>query len=131
MRQKYARRMERFKNIDASKEPVLFVRAVASTRELQLAEELLEELTNRFGKQVHLLLILDYQKSAQGPVLVRGVKGRMMIYFHREEDREPQFAPYMMPVREALKWAAGKPINAKEFESVRDILKLTTPTDWG
>merc|ERR1712187_772940 len=91
----------------------------------------LAELTQRFGKQTHLLLILDFQLSVQGPAFVRGVNGRMMLYFHRCEDREPAFSPYLMPVRAGLSWAAGKSIDAKEFGSMQEAIKATTPTSWG
>merc|ERR1712187_900852 len=91
----------------------------------------LAELTQRFGKQTHLLLILDFQLSVQGPAFVRGVNGRMMLYFHRCEDREPAFSPYLMPVRAGLSWAAGKPIDAKEFGSMQEAIRATAPTSWG
>jgi len=44
MREKHDRRIKRFLEIDATSEPVLFVRAVAETDEINRAEELLELL---------------------------------------------------------------------------------------
>jgi len=131
MRERYTRRIERFKNIDAASQPVLFVRAVASTDELKLAVQLLEELTQRFGEQAHLLIIVDFQKRLQGPVIVRGLPGKMMLYYHRGQDREPAFAPYMKPIREALQWAAGGSVKCTEFGSMQEVANMTDVTAWG
>lgn len=132
MREKYERRIARFKEIDASKQPVLFVRAVASTDELMLAVEVAEELARRFGEQAHLLLIVDFQKRMQGPAVVHNMKaGKLLLYYHATEDREPAFAPYMKPIRAGLDWAARKNIGAKEFTSMNEVLAMTDPTAWG
>jgi hypothetical protein len=138
MRERYERRIERFHNIDARKQPVLFVRAVASTNEFRegLLEELLEELKERFGKKVFLLLIVDYQTKVQGPAFVKNVKGNLLVYFHKEEDRNAaglaQMAPYMKPVVDGLLWAKGEKMkHAKEFASMSDVASAVDPTHWG
>jgi len=131
MRERYTRRIQRFQAIDASTEPVLFVRAMASTDELALAGELSKELTERFGEKAHLLLIVDFQTRAQGPAIVRGLLGNVLLYYHRCEDREPSFAPYMKPITTALHWAAGKPINAMEMGSMAEATRVIEKTDWG
>jgi hypothetical protein len=131
MREKYQRRIERFKQIDAKSQPVLFVRAVASTNELLIVEELVKELTERFGCQAYLLLILDYQRNVHGPAFVRNVKGNLLLYFHKEQDRVPESSPYIKPVKDALLWAKGEKVDAKEFESISDVVTATDQTHWG
>jgi len=131
MRERYTRRIERFKAIDARGGPVLFVRAIASTEELKNIAELLHELTDRFGEQTHLLIIVDFQKRMQGPVVVDGLPGNILFYYHRNQDRQPAFAPYLEPIRVGLRWAAGKSVEAKSFGSMQEVIKATDRTDWG
>lgn len=131
MRQRYSRRIDRFMHPDANSEPVLFVRAVASTNELRLVAELFAELVLRFGHTAHLLIILDYQTRMQGPAVVHSMTQNVLLYFHDKADREPMFAPYIKPVHEALLWAAGKPVKVKEFENLEAAVAATDPTNWG
>merc|ERR1712232_1156310 len=65
MRERYLRRIKRFKEIDARNHnaPVLFVRVAVCTEEINLAEELLAELQKLFGIESRLLLLLDGQKT--------------------------------------------------------------------
>jgi len=131
MREKYHRRIERFNSINATDQPVLFVRAVNSTDEILLAQELLAELTSRFGFKVHLLLVIDFQLKMHGPAMVEGVSGNLLLYYHRNEDRVPGHAPYLMPVKVGLDWATGKPIHAIHFESLQAALAAANETHWG
>jgi hypothetical protein len=132
MREKYTRRIARFQGIDARTQPVLFVRAVNSTDELCLAAEVAEEIAERFGPRASLLMIMDFQRLAQGPATVKGLPDNLLLYFHQKEDREPGFAPYMKPVKEGLLWAAGsQEVCARRFESLKDVAKVVTPEDWG
>lgn len=59
-RQVLLRRIERFRHLGRFS-PLLFVRAVITTMELRCAELLLNLLRNRFGEQVYLLLLVDWQ----------------------------------------------------------------------
>lgn len=130
MRERYARRIQRFQAIDASQSPVLFVRAANGSEELALAEELLRELKSRFGPKAFLLYIIDYQCATTGAGAVRGLDG-LMLYFHRGPDRQPPTAPYKKPVAEALRWAAGQGIAATEFASLAGAVKACDYTRWG
>jgi len=130
MRERYMRRIKRFQSIDARSSPVLFVRAVNSTSELALVEEFLAELMARFGQNAMLLLILDFQQGAEGPAWVRGLNN-LMVYFHPSKDRVPASAPYMKPITAGLLWAARKQVRALPFESLRDLAKVATRTEWG
>eukprot|EP00927_Polykrikos_kofoidii_P000756 TRINITY_DN1028_c0_g1_i2.p1 TRINITY_DN1028_c0_g1~~TRINITY_DN1028_c0_g1_i2.p1 ORF type:complete len:504 (+),score=54.41 TRINITY_DN1028_c0_g1_i2:121-1512(+) len=131
MREKYARRIGRFQNIDASSHPVLFVRAAVSTDELADAEEFVQELHGRFGELAYLLLILDFQSKQQGLALVNSVRGNLLLYHHRAEDREPAVAPYMKPIEEALRWIVGSNSSATQFVDMRDAIDKTDTSDWG
>eukprot|EP00927_Polykrikos_kofoidii_P000755 TRINITY_DN1028_c0_g1_i1.p1 TRINITY_DN1028_c0_g1~~TRINITY_DN1028_c0_g1_i1.p1 ORF type:complete len:508 (+),score=64.60 TRINITY_DN1028_c0_g1_i1:108-1526(+) len=131
MREKYARRIDRFKKIDASSQPVLFVRAVASTDELADAEEFVQELHGRFGELAYLLLIIDFQYKQQGLALVNSVRGNLLLYHHRAEDREPAVAPYMKPIEEALLWVVGANSSVTQFVDMREAIDHTDKTDWG
>lgn len=131
MREKYTRRIARFKGIDAREKPVLFVRAANSTDELCLAGEVAGELARRFGPGARLLLIVDFQYLAQGPITVEELPENLLIYYHKKEDREPAFAPYMQPVKEGLLWAAGSQVHSTRFGSLKDLAKMTKPEDWG
>jgi hypothetical protein len=133
MREKYTRRIARFQGIDAREKPVLFVRAANSTDELCLAAEVAGELARRFGSRAQLLLIVDFQHLVTGPISVEELPDNLLIYFHKKEDREPAFAPYMKPVKEGLLWAAGcsQAQAATRFGSLKDLVKVTSPEDWG
>mmetsp|Transcript_72890 Transcript_72890/g.202220 ORF Transcript_72890/g.202220 Transcript_72890/m.202220 type:complete len:435 (-) Transcript_72890:32-1336(-) len=131
MREKYTRRISRFKAIDASTQPILFVRAIASTDELKMAEEFLLELTTSFGEQAHLLLIIDFQKRMRGAAFVNGIPRKLMLYFHTSKDRDPAFAPYMLPVVEGLKWASGQVITATAYQTLQDVFGVVDETHWG
>lgn len=131
MREKYMRRIERFQNIDASSQPVLFVRAVASTDELADAEEFVQELHVRFGELAYLLLIIDFQYKQQGLALVNSVRGNLLLYHHRAEDREPSVAPYMKPIEEALLWVVGSNSSVTQFVDMGEAIDRTDKTDWG
>jgi len=130
MRERYTRRIDRFKSIDATGDPVLFVRAANSTDELALAEEFVAELMQRFGQNALLLLILDFQQEVNGPAMVKGLDN-LLIYYHANADREPAAAPYMKPITAALQWASHRPVDAMQFESIGDAAKVATKTDWG
>ncbi|CAK0888409.1 unnamed protein product, partial [Prorocentrum cordatum] len=84
MREKYARRIERFNQLDARVRPVLFVRSAAATEELLRAAELVEVLVARFGKEARLLLILNFQDATAGPAFVKGVPNLMVYYLTPE-----------------------------------------------
>jgi len=132
MRERYGRRIDRFENLfSITSQPVLFVRVVASTDELQLVEELLDEVTQRFGDHAHLLVILDFQMRISGPAIVLGTRGKMMLYYHAAEDREPAHAPYQKPVKVGLQWAAGKAVNCTTFGTMRDAIEMADKNAWG
>jgi hypothetical protein len=130
MRDRYDRRIKRFFEIDAHTEPVLFVRAVAETSELVKGPELLEELKLRFGKKAALLLIVDFQRTAQGAAVVDGIKD-LMIHYCDVHGGGGDPAPYTKPVLVALDWCVGRPVDAMKFIDIETIIGCADETTWG
>eukprot|EP00929_Paragymnodinium_shiwhaense_P119233 TRINITY_DN91117_c0_g1_i1.p1 TRINITY_DN91117_c0_g1~~TRINITY_DN91117_c0_g1_i1.p1 ORF type:complete len:573 (-),score=105.12 TRINITY_DN91117_c0_g1_i1:18-1622(-) len=133
MHERYNRRIVRFKEIDARSAPVLFVRTVAVSDELQRAGELLAELKAQFGPLACLLMIVDFQRTANGPATVRGYPDLLVWYLSGEIHNAPDAdgAPYTEPVSVALNWAVGRAIAAMDFVDLETIVNCTDPTDWG
>eukprot|EP00913_Durusdinium_trenchii_P023897 g22442.t1 len=80
MHERYKRRIKRFNEIDAESKPVLFVRTIPTTEELENVPALMDLLIKRHGKQAFLLLIIDFQKTAQGAAVVEGIDN-IMVHF--------------------------------------------------
>eukprot|EP00440_Ansanella_granifera_P052809 gb/GFBE01057259.1/.p1 GENE.gb/GFBE01057259.1/~~gb/GFBE01057259.1/.p1 ORF type:complete len:855 (+),score=207.07 gb/GFBE01057259.1/:1-2565(+) len=134
MHSRYKRRIARFNGIDAETKPVLFVRTIPTTEELKDVPELLELLMKRHGKQAYLLLIIDFQNTAQGAALVEGISNLMVYYLsgssHVDQDGLPA-PPYGGPVNLALDWIVGRSINAMQFTNMEKIIQCADPTEWG
>jgi len=138
MHERYNRRIVRFKEINASSQrgggPVLFVRVAGHTRELEQLPELLQELHSRFGDLARLLLILNFQRANLGPALVTGHE-RLMVWLLSEDAHKRTSAsfgqPYTEPVRGALEWAVGRPVQAGEYQSLEALSKFVRPNEWG
>eukprot|EP00929_Paragymnodinium_shiwhaense_P112916 TRINITY_DN8118_c0_g1_i2.p1 TRINITY_DN8118_c0_g1~~TRINITY_DN8118_c0_g1_i2.p1 ORF type:complete len:419 (+),score=71.98 TRINITY_DN8118_c0_g1_i2:162-1418(+) len=133
MREKYTRRFERFNAIDARSKPVLFVRAVTTKADLQQIRPTMQILRERFGEGAHLLVIFDGQLNPVGPIAVKDAPGKLLLYFHKFEDREPSHAPYMKPVREALEWVLGNSLPSGPLRAMHldEALRAVIPSDWG
>jgi len=131
MRERYTRRIERLFTIDATEEPVLFVRSVAQSSEIPLTAELLEKLQETFGEQAKLLLIVDFQgQNAPGPCTVDDLDDLLVWYFDTE--RAPSTtAPYGKLVGVALHWAIGESIRARRLPNLNAAHSLAKPTQWG
>jgi len=134
MLSRYIRRIKRFNEIDADSKPVLFVRTIPTTDELKDVPELLELLIKRHGKQAYLLLIVDFQNTAQGAALVDGVSNLMVHYLggsaHVDKEGLPA-PPYGGPVKLAMDWIAGRQVSAMHFVSMEKIIECADPTEWG
>eukprot|EP00931_Biecheleriopsis_adriatica_P074991 TRINITY_DN48955_c0_g1_i1.p1 TRINITY_DN48955_c0_g1~~TRINITY_DN48955_c0_g1_i1.p1 ORF type:complete len:884 (+),score=155.10 TRINITY_DN48955_c0_g1_i1:130-2652(+) len=134
MRTRYIRRIKRFNEIDADTKPVLFVRTVPTTEELKDVPELLQLLMKRHGQQAYLLLIIDFQATAQGAALVEGYPSLMVYYLpgssHKDEEGLPA-PPYGVPVNLALDWIIGRSVQAMQFVSMEKIIECADPTGWG
>eukprot|EP00439_Symbiodinium_sp_Y106_P060134 s167_g8.t2 len=134
MHERYLRRIHRFNNIDATSKPVLFVRTVPTTEELKAVPELLELLIKRHGKHACLLLIIDFQKTADGPALVEGMDNIMVHYMpgskHVNQEGLPA-PPYGEAVNLALDWIVGRPVSVMQFDGWDTIMKCADRTDWG
>jgi len=135
MRERYARRINRFQAIDArSGRLVLFVRVAGNTGELRRAPELVDELVARFGDGARLLLVLNFQHRFMGPALVRG-HDRLMVHclssaaHHRES--ETFGAPYVEAVRIALDWVLGRSFVAYTASNLEALEGEVTVDDWG
>jgi hypothetical protein len=115
-REKFARRIERMKGIQAYDTPVLFVRVAATTDELPKADTLQHILAETFGPQAKLLLIVAGQlpnASALGPRLIDGM---------------PNILVYLTPmcncaegISAGLKWNSGELPKCKRSTSLTSI----------
>lgn len=121
---KYRRRFARFKSLDASTKPILFVRSVAHTRELLLVDELLREITSLFGERAMLLVIVDFQRRTLGPVTLRDRKNLLVYYLPVDAHRDPGGAPYKEPLLCALDWLEGRPLEAQCVANERALLDM-------
>jgi len=126
MQERYCRRIDRFNAIDAERQMVLFVRAAMLTSELSLAEELLAELTARFGRQAHLLIVLSQQTLAKGPGVIQGVSNLMVHFLEPGAHNSDGFAVYAEPIRATLDWMVGRPIDAMVFPDVAHVQSVAT-----
>lgn len=132
MRERYTRRFDRFKRLDAVTKPVLFVRVSTSTDEISRAGELLSELTSRFGPHAVLLLVIEFQDSVSGPGLVAGHDNLMVFFLDGNVHASPDAkAPYRAPVKAALDWMVGLSVSATPFESLEEVAGCADPTNWG
>jgi len=123
MRERYLRRIKRFKEIDARNHnaPVLFVRVAVCTEEINLAEELLAELQKLFGIESRLLLLLDGQKTRLASMRRNP---NLLIYCVGDEVRTEGTGPFIQPVKDALDWVMKKPLRIEDFAQVDDLKRL-------
>mmetsp|Transcript_35105 Transcript_35105/g.76666 ORF Transcript_35105/g.76666 Transcript_35105/m.76666 type:complete len:625 (-) Transcript_35105:92-1966(-) len=131
MIERYQRRIARFMSIDARTKPVLFVRAACTSDELSEAGELLADLKALFGDSACLLLIVDFQKTAQGAAAVGGHPDLLVYYLSGDAHKEPDGAPYCKPILVALDWMVGRPIEAMQFVDLDTIVDCADETQWG
>lgn len=120
----YKRRITRIQTINAKKETVLFVRAVASTEELLRAGELAEMLLEKFGPLSHLLVIVNFQRAVKGACILEGTSNLMVYLLEGEAHADPNGTPYSKPILAALDWAAGQDIDAMTFPALENISKV-------
>lgn len=121
--EKYHRRIARFQDLrkrEAGK-PLLFMRSVSDGDEMLATGELLKELVSRFGADVKLCLMVDFQTGRKGPVLVEDSRNLLVQLVHMDAHREPTGAPYGEQIQIAVDWALGKPIDAIKIPSVQAL----------
>jgi len=131
MQERYCRRIDRFHAIDAERQMVLFVRAVMLTSELSQAEELLAELIARFGRQAHLLIVLSQQTLARGAGVVQAASNLMVNFLEPGAHNSDGFAVYAEPVRVALDWMVGRPVDAMVFPDMAHVQGVATEMQHG
>ncbi|CAJ1341391.1 unnamed protein product [Effrenium voratum] len=134
MRERYKRRIERLKEINAESHTVLCVRSMVSNEEVLQVPELMTELRKLFGPSVRLLLILENQKQMLGPATVDKEDTVMLYYLSMDVHRKghpDNNAPYARPVQCALDWVAGKPLGCHELDSLQKAFELTDPYPGG
>lgn len=132
MRERYTRRIQRWKEIDGSRFPVLFVRAAGVLPdELENAPELLRELQDRFGEHCSLLLVLDFQHTCKGAAIVEGHPNLFLYFLGGDAHADGDFAPYSGPVKMALDWVVGRPVEAMSFPSLEAAVDVTDVSTWG
>lgn len=132
MQTKYRRRIERFSQIDATAQPVLFVRSVASSQEIPESDKIMRQLMRSFGQQAKLLVIVDFQEN-DAETGARRVDGldNLLMYFNNTAKAESRAAPYTLPIKVALDWAVGRPIPARSFRNLQEAHASARETDWG
>jgi hypothetical protein len=132
MQERYNRRIERFAEIDARSQTVLFVRAVAQSEELSRGKELLDLLKSLYGPRACLLMIVDFQSTAQGAATIAGIPDLMVYYLSSDvHGANADGAPYTEPVKMGLEWSVGRPIEAMQFVDLETICDCADPTNWG
>jgi len=117
----YRRRIDRFRNLDASATSILFVRVAATTAEVQGACDLLEALKAKVGRHACLLFVLDYQRRVQGPAIVKDCDSLLLYYLRRQgpaTSAEEMVAAYAEPIKSALGWLSGAQFQAIPFDTV-------------
>lgn len=124
--EKYVRRIERLKAIDARSATVMFVRCAATTDELPYLAEVLGELKARFGHCAKLLVVIDHQRRATGPMAVSGLDD-LLVY------RNPPMPclEYSDALRCAVAWAEGGAVNATVCGSLAELAERAEVTHWG
>jgi len=132
MHEKYRRRFQRFKSIDARSRPVLFVRSAVTTDELLRIHELLTLLVTKFGPKAHLLLILDFQRKMAGPCFV-APHPNLLLYFLPASAHavSGNTAPYVEPVLSALGWVVGRQPRTPCFSCLEVAHQHVDPCHWG
>eukprot|EP00403_Amphidinium_massartii_P032899 CAMPEP_0178438670 /NCGR_PEP_ID=MMETSP0689_2-20121128/35720_1 /TAXON_ID=160604 /ORGANISM="Amphidinium massartii, Strain CS-259" /LENGTH=403 /DNA_ID=CAMNT_0020061095 /DNA_START=54 /DNA_END=1265 /DNA_ORIENTATION=- len=134
MKEKYARRIQRFQTINASSRPVLFVRVMATTDEIPRLMELASELQSRFGPQARLLCVANMQHTMVGPALVDSCPGLMLHYLHSNAyaaGLDAGEATYGKAVQAALDWIVGRPVNVQRFPNLAVAHAAATPANVG
>lgn len=121
MHDRYNRRIKRFREIDARSSGVLFVRSAATSEDIHHASELLQELKVRFGQQACLLLILDFQRLAQGAAIVQEEPNLLVYFLDDRVHTGSDYAPYSEQIKTALDWMVNRPIDGMRFETVADV----------
>jgi hypothetical protein len=128
MRERYQRRIARLFSMDARTRPVLFVRLLANTEELALVEKLSDKLTEKFGHNAMLLVIVDCQTSnAVGPCIIEGLNN-VLIHYLTGGDGYEKFCD---PIDNALNWAARRPTRCVKVPTLKAACVLATPGQSG
>eukprot|EP00929_Paragymnodinium_shiwhaense_P080482 TRINITY_DN41980_c0_g1_i1.p1 TRINITY_DN41980_c0_g1~~TRINITY_DN41980_c0_g1_i1.p1 ORF type:complete len:576 (+),score=143.68 TRINITY_DN41980_c0_g1_i1:170-1897(+) len=119
MRESYRRRMQNWQAAAFSGRPLLFLRPVLDRDELLRAGELFSLLQRKYGKQVCLVLIVDFQPKTIGTLMVEEYED-MLVYFLGKEDRDPE-APYSRAVQAGLSWMSGAPFEAGCVDNLKQL----------
>lgn len=101
---KLQRRIDRFFQVCATSRRLLFVRALATSGELAMADELYAELLRKFGTgnaQVYLLVIVCLQDT-KGPILSEKSPGLFIYQIGADAHDDADPAPFCEPVSWAL-----------------------------
>lgn len=131
MIERYKRRIIRFGKIDASKEPVLFVRVMNSSDEFEKIPELSNEIISRFGSRACLLAIMNFQKLVNGAATVEGQSNLLFYFLEGKVHEDLGGAPYATAVLCGLDWACHKEIDAIPFPSMEELAAAADITHWG
>mmetsp|Transcript_13469 Transcript_13469/g.31673 ORF Transcript_13469/g.31673 Transcript_13469/m.31673 type:complete len:293 (+) Transcript_13469:127-1005(+) len=120
MQEKYHRRIERFRSIDAHDSRVLFVRAAVHPGEIDESPAFLSLLQQRFGPQSCLLLILLRQTRLKGPAQILGLPN-LLVWYHDTEG-QPAAASFTDAVQGGLNWCAGRETLTMKLKSPQEAI---------
>eukprot|EP00403_Amphidinium_massartii_P043884 CAMPEP_0178436566 /NCGR_PEP_ID=MMETSP0689_2-20121128/34506_1 /TAXON_ID=160604 /ORGANISM="Amphidinium massartii, Strain CS-259" /LENGTH=629 /DNA_ID=CAMNT_0020058667 /DNA_START=30 /DNA_END=1919 /DNA_ORIENTATION=+ len=131
-REKYDRRIARFHNLGDTCKTVLCVRAVATTDEILVVDELVTELKKIYGDKVCLCLVLSFQTSYKGAYFVEGNED-VLAFFQNSKAfaGDNAKAPFLEAVETAIRWARGEQIEAGCVPSTEELAGLADETHWG
>eukprot|EP00933_Yihiella_yeosuensis_P072348 TRINITY_DN80723_c0_g1_i1.p1 TRINITY_DN80723_c0_g1~~TRINITY_DN80723_c0_g1_i1.p1 ORF type:complete len:694 (+),score=146.44 TRINITY_DN80723_c0_g1_i1:108-2084(+) len=129
VRDKFDQQMDHFNSLGLGGETLLFVRTVATETELSRVDELLAALQKKFGQNVALLMICDFQSNTVGAHFAEGNEDVMVYYLEGSAHDEP--IPYQKPIKCALDWLEGNEMEAACTPSLAGLQGLAEPTSWG
>jgi len=124
MKERYTRRINRFKGIDAKEKPVLFVRAAMAKAELRGAIEVLSDFKARFGQCAHLLVVIPSQTAVKGLICMEGTQQFFVYCLEAGAMTEHGYTAFAKPVKEALDWMVGRPAPIRTFDTLEQLEEL-------
>lgn len=129
VRNMFDQQFDLFNSLGLGGETILFVRAVATHMEVSRADEVVAALKKKFGNQVALLLIVNFQTEAFGAHVAENCEDLMVYFLGSDAHEQPE--PYREPIETALDWLQGNEVKAACVDDVKALQALTTPTLWG
>jgi hypothetical protein len=129
MRAKYRRRFDNLQALAEESRPLLFVRAVATTKEISRAQDLLDVIHARFPGS-GLLLLVDDQYYAEGPFMAETCPD-ILVHFIKPEGEAKTVDSYRGEIQSALMWMRGCEFSAGVVPDLEALQSITSDSHWG